>query len=179
VSESEKKRRIILVGIVLVLYLGMWWWGNPIRLHQKVQVAGVMVPVPFGWVATPSGAGAIEGYYLRHAYNPFRPSRSWVTASVSRGIWGESFAIESARRLQKAWFALESGDSAHYSNTRMFDLSAGKYRSLCAEGTFRSIAGNPSTQDMLCFVVGTPVTANFSGPQDVDGDAGRILASLE
>ena len=178
-TESEKKRRIRLVGILLVLYVGMWWWGNPIRLHQKVQVAGVMVPVPFGWVATPSRAGGIEGYNLRHAYNPFQPTRPWVTASVSRGISGESFTMELARRLQQNQFAFDSRDSAHDSNPRIFDLSAGKYRSLCAEETLRGSAGNPSAQHVLCFVVGTPVMASFSGPKDVDGDAARILASLE
>jgi hypothetical protein len=88
--------------------------------------------------------------------------------------------MESARRLQQAKFAFESGDSAHYSNSRMFDLSAGKYRSLCAEGTMiiPAHAGNTSAQDVLCFVVGTPLMAIFSGPEDVDGDAARILASL-
>ena len=166
------------VGIALVLYTGIWWWGNPVRLHQRVQVAGVMLPVPFGWTATPSAAGSIgEGFNLRRVYIPFRP---WVTGSISRGIWGGSFTMESARRLQQAKFAFESGDSAHYSNSRMFDLSAGRYQSLCAEGTMvmPAHAGNTSAQHVLCFVVGTPLMATFSSPKDVDGDAARILASL-
>ena len=178
VTASENGKMWMRLGAGLLCVVGMWWYTNPIGLHRQVQVAGITVKVPFGWVAqaTPSRADFLDSSILRRAYIPFRP---WESASVSRGIWGGPFTMELARRVQQNKFAFESGDSAQYSNARTFELSAGKYRALCAEGTMRGIAGNTSAQDLWCFVVGTPLQASFRSPKDVDGDAARILASLE
>ena len=89
--------------------------------------------------------------------------------------------MESALRAQQSEFGYESGDSVHYSNPKAFALSAGKYQALCSEATMigSTRAGNTSTQKVQCFVAGTPLQASFMSPKDVDGDAARILGSLE
>ena len=170
-------KKWIRVGGMVLWGAGLWWYTNPIRWHQRVQVAGVTIPVPFGWVAriTPSQVEPLEYVNLRRAYIPFRP---WVTGTVARGTRrGEPYTMESAREAQ-AGSAAEYGNSAYYSNPKTFDLSSGKYPSLCAEGTMPGKDKIPGAQVLSCFVVGTPLRANFMSPKDVDGDAKRMLASL-
>lgn len=64
----------------------------------------------------------------------------------------------------------------YYANARTFDLSAGKYPTLCVEGTM--MVGSHA-QILDCFVVGTPLHFQFMSPSPVDRDAERILASLQ
>jgi hypothetical protein len=160
--------RLRNAGIALLLGVCTWWYGNPIGLHQKVQMAGVGVPVPFGWVlhTTASQADPIDYVDLRRAFIPFRP---WIAVSIAREMPGGPYTIDSARLQQATMYQ----DAAYYSHLRTFDLSSGKYHSLCAEATMRGGA-----QILTCAVLGTPLSFNFMGSKAVDGDAERLLASL-
>lgn len=171
------QKKWMRVGIVLVACASVLWYSNPIRLPQKVQLAGVTVQVPFGWVmqTTPSQVESVAYVGLRRAHVPWLPTRPSVTAMISG--FGKPYTMESARRAQ-AWSAALYSDSGHYSNPKTFDVTSGKYSSLCAEGTMPRMDKTPDTHVLTCYVVDTPLLASFMGPKDVDGDAERILKSL-
>jgi hypothetical protein len=160
--------RLRNAGIALLLGACMWWYGNPIGLHQNVQVAGVGVPVPFGWVlhVPAPHANSIASVQLRRAFIPFRP---WIMVGIAPTMPGGPYTINSARQAQTSVYQ----DAAYYSNRRTFDFSSGKYHSLCTGATTRS-----GYQDLTCAVLGTPLSFDFSGSKAVDGDAERLLASL-
>jgi hypothetical protein len=159
-------------GIVLVAYMCMWWYTNPIGLHRKVQVAGITVPVPFGWVlsSAASRADPVEYVFIRRANIPFRP---WMSASFAKGLRGrEVYTMESARRAQDGMNVMYE-DTGYYSSPRAFELNSGKYTSLCAEATMHA-----GSHILTCAVVGTPLRFDFMGSKAVDGDAEKMLASL-
>lgn len=167
----EMKKPVLARRTTAAIMLGacmcIWWYGNPIGLHRKVQVAGVTVAVPFGWVmrTTASRADTIESVILRRVSVPFIP---WITVSIVEEMPG-GHTISSARREQIAMYQ----DAAYYSKQRVFDLNSGKYQSLCAQATLRSGA-----LVLSCAVVGTPLRFDFMGSKAVDGDAEKMLASL-
>lgn len=182
VTTGEKKwiRVPIVLIVFLLLYAGMWWQANPIRLHQTVQVEGVTVRVPFGWVLKtfPSRVAAVAYVNLRHATTPWMPGRTWVMATVSRGNGdGGPFTIETARRNQ-AGSAAGYEDSAHYSDARTFEVTSGKYPTLCAEGTMPARGSTDSAKVLSCYVVGTPLQVSLMSTGDVDRDLKRVLSSL-
>jgi len=162
-SEALKRN-----GIGLLVFACWWWYGNPIGLHREVQVAGVTVPVPFGWVlrTTAPQGNRIGIGSLRRAFVPFMP---WITVSIAPEMPGGPYTTESAKRQQTTMYQ----DAAYYSNRRTFELSSGKYHSLCTEATMRG-----GYQILTCAVVGTPLSFNFNGSKAVDGNAERLLASL-
>lgn len=180
-TTQEKKaprdsieKRLISVGVVLLVCGGGWWYTNPIRLHQKVQVEGVTVRVPFGWVARmPTQDDITQSVTLSRAYIPFLPPPG-IRVSIGRGFWGgQTLTKETAERYQAV--ALGSfADSRYYSNQGLVDFSAGKYDSRCAEAT--ALGGY---QELSCCVVGTPLWVRFYGPGTVERAAQKILASLE
>lgn len=182
VTTFEKKwiRLAIVLIASLIVYVGLWWRANPIGLHRQVQVAGITVKVPFGWVENTMSSRVEAAAYLslRRAYVPWMSERPWMSGMIDGGTRrGEPYTVESARKAQ-AWFAALYGDRTQYSNSRTFELSSRKYSSLCAEGTMHDRDGIQGAQVLNCFVVGTPLMASFMSPQDVDGDAERILSSL-
>jgi len=137
---------------------------------------GVTVPIPFGWVvqtaapqARPKGSlypYSIAVVNLRRASIPFRP---WISVSIAPEMPGGPYTVDSARRQQAGMYR----SAEYYSNQRTFDLSSGKYHSVCAEATMRS-----GSQILTCAVVGTPLSFNFMGSKAVDRDAEKMLASL-
>ena len=172
------RSRGIRICVALILFVGMWLYWNPIRLHQKVEIAGVTVPVPFGWVMSTTRSQMYADAYvnIRRVPIPFLPIRPWITVMISRGLrTGEPYTMDSARRAQAKFFNFY-GNTAFYSNQRTFGLSAGKFPSLCAGATMHVQTGN--SQMLSCFVVGTPLQFNFMGSQSVDYAAERMLASL-
>ena len=185
--EMNKPRAAVSkrFGIALVLcqlfYVCNWWLINPIRLHQKVQVAGVTVPVPFGWIAqiTSSQADTVTYVNLRRAFIPFRPS-PWIMVSFSRGSRGP-YTIGSAQQQLAGMY-----QGPHYTSQRTFNLSSGKYHSLCKEAAFHGPVPTPnnrggtpySDQVLTCVVVGTPLLFDFMSPGAVDADAEKMLTSL-
>jgi hypothetical protein len=168
-------------AMALVLCACVWWFLNPIRLHQKVQVAGVTLPVPFGWVAqiTPSQAGSISRVNLHRAFLPYIPQ---MTATVSRGV-REPYTDYSAAQLLEVLYQ----DGAHYTNQQTFDLNSDKYHSLCVEvtrigpasgATYSARSAGRITHLLTCVVVGTPLIFDFWSQGAVDDDAEKILGSL-
>jgi len=162
--------------MVLLLGVCMWGYVNPIGVHRKVQMEGVTVPIPFGWVEQTAGSQArpknslypysIAVVNLRRASIPFRP---WISVSIAPEMPGGPYTVDSARRQQAGMYR----DSAYYSNQRTFDLSSGKYHSVCAEATMRT-----GYQILTCAVVGTPLSLDFMGSKAVDAEAEKMLTSL-
>jgi hypothetical protein len=161
-------------AMLLVLSVCIWWFFNPIHLHQKVQVAGVTVPVPFGWVAqiAPSQGGSISRVNLRRAFFPHIPR---VTATVSRGF-PEPYTDYSAAQLLEALYQ----DGAQYTNQQTFDINPDKYHSLCVEATrvgavpgatYNTRSAGRITHLLTCVVVGTPLIFDFWSPGAVDAEA--------
>jgi hypothetical protein len=174
---TSGKRRWMQVAIVLVVGAGAWWYSNPIRLSQKMQLEGVTVPVPFGWVVQniPSQTQSVPAMGLRRAYVPW--SRSWASVGISASGLEKPYTMESSRRAQ-VWTAAEYSDTTHYSNQRTFDVTSGKYPSLCAGGTMHVDGKTSGPQFLTCYIVGTPLMAIFRSSKDVDRDAERVLNSL-
>ena len=92
--------------------------------------------------------------------------RKRVTGQAKRiSNWNDFIGHKHAYRKARS--------AEYYSNQRTFDLSSGKYHSVCAEATMRG-----GSQILTCAVVGTPLSFNFMGSKAVDRDAEKMLASL-
>ena len=170
------QKTLTWVGIAWVVGWAAFFWYSS-RVPQKVHVGGVTVQVPFGWVmqTTPTLAEPVGFVYLRRANVPWMPNRPWITAGISARV--RPYTMESAQ-CARARSAAGYGDSAYYSNPKTFDVTSGKYASLCAEGTMSGKRNPPRAQVLTCYVVGTRLLASFMSPNDVDADAERILKSL-
>ena len=171
VTTEEKK--FTWVTILSIAYVVWWGYSNPILLHQKVQVGGVTVAVPFGWVVSRNDRPLLyEATTLRRA---FVPGWAWSTATIFLKAQPGPYTMESARGEQTRSVDRYQ-NPAWYSNARTFELGGGKYPSPCAGATMMK---GPHARILSCFVVGTPLQFQFMSPRPVDGDAARILASLE
>lgn len=174
-------RAVLILAVSLVVNLGIWWYGNPIHLHQSARVGGVEMDVPFGWVVTitPSSEDPTAYVGLRRAYFPEPFGRPWVMGTISGDKpRGGAYDMESARKAQDR-SASQYADRSYYSTSKVFSLSAGKYQSLCAEGTLPARERVPSVTDATCYVLGTPLMASFMSPKNVDQDAALILSWLK
>jgi hypothetical protein len=163
-----REKKWIWAGILLVGQASLWWCFHPVGLHKTVQVGGVTASVPFGWLVKEGNIQRSARVAILKTAVPLRP---WMSASV----WtqGSNATLESARWQQTAQ-AFSYAHSTVYSDPKTFEVTSGRYSSLCAEGTTRS-DGRAAT----CFVVGTPLWFDFySSSHAGDDDLRRMLGSL-
>jgi hypothetical protein len=161
----------LAVALIYVVYIILHVY--PIKFHQRVRTGGVTMSLPVLWKRIESPSKSI---ILTHE---FEPSSSVLL--MDRSQWDPTavpWTMEAARQEQHGLIDKFGGRWGH-SNARTFDVSSGRYTSVCAEATiFDATHGVNNSQFLLCSIVGTNLQLSFQGDQSSESGVQTMLASL-
>ena len=136
---------------------------------RLVSVAGVSFTAPVRWKSFSSAEAKPGqlGIVVLDARTPVLGHAATITVQENRH---GDVSMTDARNWQGGLANLQQGESW----LKKFDVSSGKYTSVCLEGTV-----DGGKRYLLCEIVGTPLQFNFSGYKGLEADALSMLKSLQ